>query len=216
MSATSLGGSLFREWTQPFPGEPIPRWSATSLGGRLGREWTQPFTGESIPRSRLALEDSRGRESRRTRVGGARRKRRGRKGYHGLSEKTISSLGRPTGNPTFAFSPVPTLTATLGGNLSTRIDCPIPMPYACRPPWASGRPFGLHGPGPRTHARPRCSYARSRLVGVGVLLFNHHLHRGHEPTSADPAGCSAIGALHATCKDEAPRIGAHKQPHPET
>ena len=84
---------------------------------------------------------------------------------HGLSEKTISSLGRPTGNPTFAFSPVPTLTATLGGNLSTRIDCPIPMPYACRPPWASGRPFELHGPGPRTHARPRCSYARSRLVG---------------------------------------------------
>jgi hypothetical protein len=26
------------------------RWSATSLGGRLGREWTQPFTGEPILR----------------------------------------------------------------------------------------------------------------------------------------------------------------------
>jgi hypothetical protein len=38
-------------------------------------------------------------------------------------------------------------------------------------------------------------------VGVGVLLFNHHLHRGHQSASADPAGCSANGALHATCKD---------------
>ena len=42
-------------------------------------------------------------------------------------------------------------------------------------------------------------------VGVGVLLLNHHLHRGHGSTSADPAGCSANGALHATCKDYAPR-----------
>jgi hypothetical protein len=111
LSATSLGGSLFREWTHPFPGEPIPRLSATIFGGRLLSEWTQPFTGEPIPRSRGALEDRRGRESRRTRVGGARIMRRGRKGYHGLSEKTISSLGRPTGNPTVAFSPVPALTA---------------------------------------------------------------------------------------------------------
>ena len=76
LSLTSLGGSLFRDWTKPFPGEPIPRRRATRLGGRLGREWTQPFTGEPIPRSRLALEDSRGRESRRTRVRGARMKER--------------------------------------------------------------------------------------------------------------------------------------------
>ena len=47
-------------------------------------------------------------------------------------------------------------------------------------------------------------------------LFKHHLHRRHGSTFADPAGCSAYGALHATCKDEAPRTGAHKQPRPET
>ena len=35
--------------------------------------------------------------------------------------------------------------------------------------------------------------------------MNHHLHRGHEPAFADPAGCSSYGARHATCKDKAPR-----------
>ena len=30
-------------------------------------------------------------------------------------------------------------------------------------------------------------------------LLNHHLHRGHEPAFADPAGCSSYGARHATC-----------------
>ena len=47
-------------------------------------------------------------------------------------------------------------------------------------------------------------------------LLNHHLHQRDNTSFADPAGCSSYGALHATCKDEAPRIGAHKQPHPET
>jgi hypothetical protein len=42
-------------------------------------------------------------------------------------------------------------------------------------------------------------------------LLNHHLHRGHQSTFADPAGCSSYGARHATCKDKAPRKGAHKQ-----
>ena len=36
-------------------------------------------------------------------------------------------------------------------------------------------------------------------------LLNHHLHRRHESTFADPAGCSSYGARHATCKDKAPR-----------
>jgi hypothetical protein len=43
-------------------------------------------------------------------------------------------------------------------------------------------------------------------------LLNHHLHERDNTSFADPAGCSSYGALHATCKDEAPRIGAHKQP----
>ena len=36
-------------------------------------------------------------------------------------------------------------------------------------------------------------------------LFNHHLHQRHKNSFADPAGCSSYGALHATCKDKAPR-----------
>ena len=32
---TSLGGSLFSEWTHPFTGEPIPRSSSTGPGGSL-------------------------------------------------------------------------------------------------------------------------------------------------------------------------------------
>ena len=32
---TSLGGSLFSEWTHPVTGEPIPRSSSTGLGGSL-------------------------------------------------------------------------------------------------------------------------------------------------------------------------------------
>jgi hypothetical protein len=50
--------------------------------------------------------------------------------------------------------------------------------------------------------------ARLQEEGFGALgnwswspLINHHLHRRHESTFADPAGCSANGALHATCKD---------------
>jgi hypothetical protein len=48
---TSLGGSLFSDWTEPFTGEPIPRLSTTSLGGGLFSEWAPPFTGEPVPRS---------------------------------------------------------------------------------------------------------------------------------------------------------------------
>ena len=41
-------------------------------------------------------------------------------------------------------------------------------------------------------------------TGVGVLLFNHHLHQSDHVSFADPAGCSSYRAPHATCKDEAP------------
>jgi hypothetical protein len=52
---TSLGGSLFSDWTYPFTGEPIPRLSSTSLGGSLFSEWTPPVTGEPVPRSSTSL-----------------------------------------------------------------------------------------------------------------------------------------------------------------
>ena len=53
-------------------------------------------------------------------------------------------------------------------------------------------------------------------VGVGLNLSKpcihgrpYHLHERDNTSFADPAGCSSYGARHATCKDEAPRIGAH-------
>ena len=56
---TSLGGSLFSEWTHPFTGEPIPRSSATSLGGSLFSDWTNPFTGGPIARSSTSFRRTR-------------------------------------------------------------------------------------------------------------------------------------------------------------
>ena len=50
----SLGGSLFRDWTEPITGEPIPRSNSTSLGGSLFSDRTDPITGEPIPRSSTA------------------------------------------------------------------------------------------------------------------------------------------------------------------
>ena len=56
---TSLGGSLFSDWTYPFTGELIPRLSSTSLGGSLFSEWTPPFTGEPVPRSSTSFASTR-------------------------------------------------------------------------------------------------------------------------------------------------------------
>jgi hypothetical protein len=40
--------------------------------------------------------------------------------------------------------------------------------------------------------------------GCGGGAPDHHLHWGHQPAVADPAGCSSYGARHATFKDKAP------------
>ena len=37
---------------------------------------------------------------------------------------------------------------------------------------------------------------KSMPLGVGVLLFNHHLHQSDHVSFADPAGCSSYGAPH--------------------
>ena len=56
----------------------------------------------------------------------------------------------------------------------------------------------------------------SIVMELWSSLLNHHLHERDHTSFADPAGCSSYGARHATCKDKAPRRGAHKQPRPET
>ena len=61
---TSLGGSLFSDWTYPFTGEPIPRLSSTSLGGSLFSEWTPPVTGEPVPRSSTSFTSTRATQTR--------------------------------------------------------------------------------------------------------------------------------------------------------
>ena len=61
---TSLGGSLFSDWTQPITGEPIPRSSSTSLGGSLFSDRTHPFTGEPIPRSSTSFTSTRAAQTR--------------------------------------------------------------------------------------------------------------------------------------------------------
>ena len=64
----------------------------------------------------------------------------------------------------------------------------------------------------RSTRRPRGCRSGCSLLDITAgamelwsILFNHHLHWGHEPAVADPAGCSSYGARHATCTDKAPR-----------
>ena len=67
-----------------------------------------------------AVEGPLGRENKRTSVDRSRCWRSGCRVYQGLSEKTISSLGRPTDNPTVSLASVPALTSTLGGCRGSR------------------------------------------------------------------------------------------------
>ena len=67
------------------------------------------------------------------------------------------------------------------------------------------RSGGTHPPSCTILLQPCGALTALSLDGVGVLLFNHHLHRGHGSAFADPAGCSSYGARHATCTDKAPR-----------